>query len=116
MAFGHNRMQAGYKLRGVTFCASARVLLNYSAYPSLPHTSALNPALRPLRGLAHGLPYPAHFGADSHDVTCRKKIRWTAYLSAIGVRVITPNRRKGSESNGTKLGRFVSKMSGNSDD
>jgi len=25
----------------------------------------LNSALRPLRGLAHGLQYPAHFGADS---------------------------------------------------
>jgi len=27
---------------------------------------ARNSALRPLRGLAHGLRYPAHFGADSH--------------------------------------------------
>jgi len=66
---GHNRMQAGYKLREATFCASVRVLLQYSAFPSLPLTPARNPALRPLRDLAHGLPYPAHFGADSHDVT-----------------------------------------------
>jgi len=50
-------------------CASLRFLFKYRAYPSLPHTSGLNPALRPLRGLAHGLPYPAHFGADSYDVT-----------------------------------------------
>ena len=85
MDSGHNRMQAAHKLRGATFCASVRVLLHYSAYPSLPLTSARNPALRPLRGLAHGLPYPAHFGADSHDVKWHKKISWTAYLSAIGV-------------------------------
>jgi len=69
---GHNRMQAAYELRGATFCASVRVLLHYRAYTSLPLTSARNPALRPLRGLAHGLPYPAHFGADSHDVTWHK--------------------------------------------
>jgi len=66
-----------YKLNGFSqlarCCASLRVLLHYSAYPSLPHTSALNPALRPLRGLAHGLPYPAHVGADSHDVTWHKQ-------------------------------------------
>ena len=61
-----------YTLGGARFCASVRVLLHYSACPSLPLTSALNPALRPLRGLAHGLPYPAHVGADSHNVTCRK--------------------------------------------
>jgi len=71
--FGHSRMQAGYKLRGAESCPPVRVLLQYRAYPSLPITSARNPALRPLRGLAHGLPYPAHFGADSHDVTCRRK-------------------------------------------
>ena len=63
----------GYKLRGAKFCASVRAFLQSNAYPSLPLTSALNPALRPLRGLAHGLPYPAHFGADSHNVTCRQK-------------------------------------------
>ena len=73
MDSGHNRMQAAYKLRGARFCASVRVLLHYSAYPSLPLTSTPNPALRPLRGLAHGLGHPAHFGADSHDVTCRRK-------------------------------------------
>jgi len=65
----HSRMQTGFKLDVAESCASVRVLCQYSAYPSLPISSARNPALRPLRGLAHGLPYPAHVGADSHDVT-----------------------------------------------
>ena len=64
---------AGCQLRVAESCASVRVLFRYRAYPSLPITYARNPALRPLRGLAHGLPYPAHFGADSHNATCRQK-------------------------------------------
>ena len=67
-----------YKLRGAKFCASVRAFLQYNAYPLVASYVCTKPALRPLRGLAHGLPYPAHFGANSHDVTWHKKIRWTA--------------------------------------
>ena len=71
MNSGHNRMQAAYKLRGATFCASLRVLFQYRASPRCLLRLLVT---RPLWG---GFPR-CHMS---------QKMRWTAYLSAIGAPV-----------------------------